>query len=291
METIEVVRIKFQWPGRMYEFANVHELPIKRKDLVVVQTQRGGIKVGQVSVPPRIREKRKDDEKMRSVIRIANEQDVRLEKTTDEFRSEVKRFFHTRLAGREVPGVKMVDCEKSEGGLGLTVFYSSENKRFDYKGMSKDIGQKFGMKVDLRSVGIRDAARLSGGIGRCGLSTCCSTWIPDFNPVSIRMAKDQGLSLDPDSINGQCGRLLCCLGYEHENYVELAKTMPKMGKFVVTPDGEGKVVKLDILKGMVAVRGEGGAVETYPSSEVTRKFAPNNPGPDDKGQRHPKDRE
>ena len=205
---------------------------------------------------------------------LASEQDVDLERVKDDYRKEVKAYFDTRLRSREITGVKMVDCEKSNGGLKMTVYFNSENKRFDPKLMSKELGQKFNMRVDLRSVGIRDAARLSGGIGKCGLSTCCSTWIPEFSPVSIRMAKDQGLSLDPESINGQCGRLLCCLGYEHDNYVELSKNMPKMGKVVITPDGEGKVVKLDILKGLIVVRSEDGNVENYTADQVERKFAP-----------------
>jgi len=272
METIEVVRIKFQWPGKMFEFSNPKGLSLKRQDLVVVETSKGGTKVGQVSVPPRVRGLRDGDRTLLPVLKHASDQDVSLEKVGNDFRQEIKRFFNTRLNAHETTGVKMIDCEKAEGGMRLTVFYSSENKNFDYRGLAKEIGQRFGTRVDMRPVGIRDAARLSGGIGRCGLSTCCSTWIPDFDPVSIRMAKDQGLSLDPDSINGQCGRLLCCLGYEHENYVELAKVMPKMGKFVVTPDGEGKVVKLDILRGLVNVRGQDGAVVTYEAKDVSRKF-------------------
>ncbi len=275
METIEIVRVKFLWPGKMFEFTNPNGLVLKRKEFVVVEAHDGTTKVGQVSVPPRIRSQRNDDRELFPILRIATEQDINLEKVKDEFRIEVKNYFDTRLRSRESYGVKMVDCEKAHGGRKLIVYYSSENKNFDYRTMAKDLGQRFGVRIDMRGVGIRDAARLAGGIGRCGLSTCCSTWINDFGAVSIKMAKEQGLSLDPDSINGQCGRLLCCLGYEHENYQALGKGLPKVGKTVITPTGEGRVIKLDILKGLITVRNIEGLVEVYPADSVKRKFPSN----------------
>jgi cell fate regulator YaaT (PSP1 superfamily) len=272
VETVEVVRVKFMWPGKMFEFLNPKGYVLKRKDFVVVETPDGTTKVGMVSVAPRIRSKRDDDRDLFSVLRIATDQDISLEKVKDEFRQDVKEYFETRLRSRETYGVKMVDCEKAHGGRKLIVYYTSENKKFDYRVMAKELGQKFGVRIDMRGVGIRDAARLAGGIGRCGLSTCCSTWINDFGTVSIKMAKDQGLSLDPDSINGQCGRLLCCLGYEHENYVALGKGLPKVGKSVLTPEGEGKVIKLDILKGAITVRSPEGQIDTFSSDQVKRKY-------------------
>jgi cell fate regulator YaaT (PSP1 superfamily) len=223
-------------------------------------------------VPPRIRNKRDDDRDILPILRVATDQDIALENVKDEFRTEVKNYFDTRLRSRESTGVKMVDCEKAHGGRKLIVYFTSENKKFDYKVMAKELAQRFGVRVDMRGVGIRDAARLAGGIGRCGLSTCCSTWITDFSTVSIKMAKDQGLSLDPDSINGQCGRLLCCLGYEHENYLALGKGLPKLGKSVITPVGEGRVVKLDVLKRMISVRSIEGTVENFSADDVKRKF-------------------
>jgi cell fate regulator YaaT (PSP1 superfamily) len=156
----------------------------------------------------------------------------------------------------------------------LILYVLSENKRFDPREFSIELGHKFGVRIDLRPVGVRDAARLAGGIGKCGLSMCCSTWLPDFGQVSIRMAKDQGLSLEPDSISGQCGRLLCCLGYEHQNYVEMGKGLPKVGKTVVTPIGDARVVKLDVLKGVVSVRTPEGVFETFEAKDVRRKFGP-----------------
>ncbi|MEZ4816056.1 MAG: regulatory iron-sulfur-containing complex subunit RicT [Bdellovibrionota bacterium] len=282
MAHIEIVRIKFRWPGKIYEFRNPQNIALKRNDRVVVEGFGRETLVGVVSVAPRIREKRHEDDDLHAILRIAAEEDLQFLAKTDEFRSELKRFFDTRVRSRETSGVKMVDCELVDQGRKLIVYYSSETKDFDYRGMAKEIAQKYGLRADMRHVGVRDAARLAGGIGRCGLSTCCSTWISDFKPVTIKMAKDQGVSLEPESVNGQCGRLLCCLGYEHDNYVALGADLPKVGKAVITPQGEGRVTKLDIIKGLVSVRLEDGNYEQFKGSEVQRKFGPRSGGKDSK---------
>lgn len=274
METVEIVRVKFLWPGQIQEFVNPEGLALRKKDQVVVKGFHGGTLVGSVAVPPRVRERRAEDGQLTPVVRVATDQDVQLASVSDGFRQEVKAFFETRIRARNLSGVKLVDCEKADDGRRLIVYFLSEQRRFDARELAMEIGHKFSMRVDMRPVGVRDAARLAGGIGKCGLSLCCSTWLPDFQHVSIRMAKDQGLSLDPESINGQCGRLLCCLGYEHENYVALGKNMPKVGKIVVTPIGDARVVKLDILGGTVTVRAEDGRHESFPSDAVKRKFGP-----------------
>lgn len=275
MKTIEIVRVKFLWPAKIYEFSNPSQLSLKRDDFVVVETQSRGTKVGKVVVAPRVREMRQDDATLSPVLRLATDQDIQLEKVRDEFKYEVKNFFNLRVRARELRDVKFIDCEKADGGRKLILYFQSENKRFDVREMAKEVGTKYGMRVDLRSVGIRDAARLTGGIGRCGLSTCCSTWLPDFAQISIKMAKDQGLSLDPDGISGQCGRLLCCLGYEHENYLALGKDLPKVGKVVITPKGDARVMKLDVLKQKITVKLiEGSSYEVFEGSEVKRKFGP-----------------
>ncbi len=274
MSLLEIVRVRFLWPGKMYEFRNAHNLTLKRGESVVVQTDDGDELIGTVMIAPRIRLARREDQNLPSVLRIANDREIGMNKITGDFRSDVKSFFDTRVRSRELNGVKLVDIEKGNGGQKLIIYFASEQKRFNHRELAVEVAQRFKMRVELRPVGIRDAARLSGGIGKCGLSLCCSTWLPDFQQISIRMAKDQGLSLDPDSINGQCGRLLCCLGYEHQNYLELGQGLPKVGKAVLTPKGDARVVKLDILQARVTVRFEDGAYETFLSSEVRRKFGP-----------------
>jgi cell fate regulator YaaT (PSP1 superfamily) len=274
MEIVEIVRVKFRWPGQMYEFVNSNGLGMKRADKVVVATDDGGTMIGTVSIPPRIRQRRPEDKHLTSVIRLAEDQDLAVENISDEFRLDVKRFFETRIRARQIGGVRLVDIEKLDGGMRIVVYFTSENRRFPARDFAVEIGQRFNVRTEMRSVGIRDAARLAGGIGKCGLSLCCSTWLPDFQQVSIRMAKDQGLSLEPDGISGQCGRLLCCLGYEHQNYVEMGLGLPKVGKVVITPLGDSRVVKLDVLKGTVTVRTEEGIYETFTKDQVRRKFGP-----------------
>ena len=276
MEIIEIVRVKFLWPGKMYEFINPAKLRLKRDDKVLCETEDGGSLVGSVTIPPRIRKKTKGDDQLRSVIRPASDQDIAFTQVQDGFRMDVKQFFETRIRARQVTGVRLIDVEKMDAGRKLVVYFSCENRKFPVKDLAVELGHKFNMRIDLRAVGIRDAARLAGGIGKCGLSMCCSTWLPEFEQVSIRMAKDQGLSLEPDGISGQCGRLLCCLGYEHQNYLELGAGLPKVGKIVITPVGEARVVKLDVLKGEVTVRGESGDYEVFPAAKVTRKFSADN---------------
>jgi cell fate regulator YaaT (PSP1 superfamily) len=279
METVEVVRVKFLWPGKIYEFSNPEGFALKRKDRVVVQTGDGSTLVGSVSIAPRIRLKRKDDANLPQIIRIASDQDIVFDKVADEYRSEVKQFFETRVRARQMSGIRLIDIEKMDGGRKLVVYFASENNKFPIKDVAMELGHRFNVRIDLRPVGIRDAARMAGGIGKCGLSLCCATWLPDFEQVSIRMAKDQGLSLEPEGISGQCGRLLCCLGYEHQNYLEMGQGLPKVGKVVVTPVGDGRVVKLDILKSLVTVRTEDGVYETFHNDEVKRKFGPGGGGP------------
>ncbi len=274
MEVVEVVRVKFLWPGKMYEFRNSNGLALKRGDKVVVELEDRSTMVGSVSIPPRIRKMRNEDRLLGPVLRAASDQDLQFERVSDEFRREVKNFFDTRIRARQLSGTRVVDIEMGDQGRRLIVYFSNENRRFPTRDLAIELGQKFNLVIDLRPVGIRDAARLSGGIGKCGLSLCCSTWLPDFSQVSIRMAKDQGLSLEPESISGQCGRLLCCLGYEHENYLALGQGLPKVGKRVITPIGEARVVKLDIMKGIITVRTDEGAYESFPSTDVKRKFAP-----------------
>lgn len=274
MAHIEIVRVKFRWPGKIYEFRNPNNLVLKRNDRVVVEGYGKETLVGLITVAPRLRDKRNEDDELPSIIRLAGEEDIALLAKSDEFRTEIKQFFDTRVRSRELSGVKLVDCELVDQNRKLIVYFASESREFDYRGMGKEIAQKYGLRADMRHVGVRDAARLAGGIGRCGLSTCCSTWLPEFQPVTIKMAKDQGVSLEPESVNGQCGRLLCCLGYEHDNYVALGAGLPKVGKAVLTPKGEGRVTKLDVIKGMINVRLIDGTYEVFKGEEVKRKFGP-----------------
>jgi cell fate regulator YaaT (PSP1 superfamily) len=149
------------------------------------------------------------------------------------------------------------------------LFYFASEERIDFRDLVKDLAQRLHTRIEMRQIGARDEAKAVGGIGSCGRELCCSTWLPAFVPISIKMAKDQGLVLNPSKLAGQCGRLKCCLVYEHDLYKEMSKTLPKVGKRVSTPAGEGKVVELDVLGQKVRVWFDEGGSQSFPAGVVT----------------------
>jgi hypothetical protein len=158
------------------------------------------------------------------------------------------------------------------------LFYFASEERIDFRDLVKDLSSRLHARIEMRQIGVRDEAKMVGGIGSCGRELCCSTFLPAFQPVSIKMAKDQGLVLNPSKVSGQCGRLKCCLVYEQDLYKEMKKTLPKVGKRVSTPAGDGKVVELDVLRQRVRVWFDEGGSETFPG-EVITLLAPTTPPP------------
>ena len=172
--------------------------------------------------------------------------------------------------------MKLVDAEYTIDGSKV-IFYFSAEGRIDFRELVKDLAAHFRMRIELRQIGVRDEARILGGIGICGRPFCCSRWLHDFQPVSIKMAKQQNLSLNPSKISGSCGRLMCCLNFENKTYQELRKGMPNEGEQVVTPDGPGKVTAVNLFEGSVNVRlfeksKDKDAKETPLSQEVRTYF-------------------
>jgi cell fate regulator YaaT (PSP1 superfamily) len=163
--------------------------------------------------------------------------------------------------------------EKTGGKM--NVYYTSD-ERLDLRDFVRDVGQATGLRLELRQLGVRDEAKVVGGIGSCGLTLCCTTWLPDFVPVSIKMAKDQGLVLSPTKVSGQCGRLKCCLVYEQAGYAEMRKGLPKLGKRVISQRGEGRVVEVDVLRQRIRVSYGHGDTEVLPASEVKPMFPSGN---------------
>jgi hypothetical protein len=163
--------------------------------------------------------------------------------------------------------MKVVAVELAHTGEKAAFYFSSED-RIDFRALVKDLAQKFRLRVEMRQVGPRDEAKIIGAMGPCGRETCCSSWLRAFTPVSIKMAKDQGLALNPQKVTGVCGRLLCCLAYEQETYKELRRKLPRLGKIVVTPRGNAKIIDLSVLRGRVRVVIEGGEVTEFDAAEV-----------------------
>lgn len=159
-----------------------------------------------------------------------------------------------------------------KGGRALLCFFSEE--RVDFRALLKELTSALRTRIEMRQIGARDAAKQVGGLGPCGRELCCSSFLPEFTPVSIRMAKDQGLALNPAKLSGMCGRLMCCLAYEHDTYAEAQKGLPKVGKNVITPKGRGRVISQEILPRTVRVALTDGTVESYPADQVERANPP-----------------
>jgi cell fate regulator YaaT (PSP1 superfamily) len=255
------VGVKFRDAGKIHEF-DAGERSYGRGERVVVETDKG-LSIGVVAVASARRLVR---DLPRRVIRRADQNDVRQEQRNQRRENEALKFASQRVRERRL-GMKLFRVEYLHGGNKATFFFSSEG-RIDFRDLVKDLTHRLHTRVELRQVGVRDEAKMVGGIGTCGRELCCSTWLPRFEPVSIRMAKDQNLVLNPQKVSGVCGRLKCCLIYEEALYRELRKGLPKVGKRVITPKGEGKVQELDILGGRVKVWFEGGPPVVFGAKEV-----------------------
>jgi cell fate regulator YaaT (PSP1 superfamily) len=208
------------------------------------------------------------------LIRPMDHNDKRQEARNAHRQQEAFEFCRERIRIRKLP-MKLIRVKVLHGGNKAIFFFASES-RVDFRDLVKDLAQRFHTRIMMRQVGVRDEARMTGAIGSCGCELCCATWLPKFEPVSIRMAKDQGMVLNPQKVSGQCGRLKCCLGYELEQYLECRKDMPKLGRRVQTPDGEGRVLELSILQRQVRVAHADGTVKIFSAEQVRSVAAPDN---------------
>ena len=201
---------------------------------------------------------------LKPVLRAATEKDLENMRRNEERRAPAMKTAAEKIAARGLD-MKLVDCEFAFDGSKV-VFYFTADGRVDFRELVKDLSSVFHMRIELRQIGVRDEAKLLGGFGPCGRECCCSVCMPDFQKVSIKMAKNQGLSLNPGKISGLCGRLMCCLAYENDYYAEACKKMPKVGSEVGTPEGTGTVVNANMLKMEVKVRidkGDGAAYKDF----------------------------
>ena len=249
---VEVVDIQFR-PGQKIYFFDPDGMTFAAGDHVIIDTARGaefGTAVsGNHTIPM------KDVvAPLRKVIRRANAQD---EKTIAENRAKEKKAYEVCLQKIEEHSLDMqlVSAEYAFDGSKI-LFYFTADERVDFRDLVKNLASVFHTRIELRQIGVRDKAKMVGGLGICGRPFCCASFLEDFQPVSIKMAKTQNLSLNPTKISGTCGRLMCCLKYEQEAYEDLIRTSPKMDSFVDTPDGRGTVVDVDLLRQRVKVRME-----------------------------------
>lgn len=247
---IEVVGVRFKRVGKIYYF-DPTPLKIEKEEHVIVETARG-IEFGEVVVPNRFVEEKEIVAPLKKVIRIATPED---KKQVEDNNRKEKDAFQTCMQKIKDHNLdmKLIDVEYTFDGNKI-LFYFTADGRVDFRELVKDLAAVFRTRIELRQIGVRDEAKMLGGLGICGRPLCCSSFLGEFDPVSIKMAKEQSLSLNPSKISGTCGRLMCCLKYEQDAYEDLLRTTPKVNAIVSTPMGQGVVVDVSLLKGMLKVK-------------------------------------
>ena len=247
---ITVVGVRFKKAGKIYYF-DPDGLNIDEDNYVVVETARG-IEFGHVTVGPKQVTEEEIVPPLKKVLRVAEEEDFTTHQNNKDKASEAFSICQQKIDEHGLE-MKLVDVEYTFDN-NKVIFYFTADGRVDFRELVKDLAAIFKTRIELRQIGVRDEAKMIGGLGPCGKPVCCTTFLGEFEPVSIKMAKDQSLSLNPTKISGLCGRLMCCLKYEHESYERLLENMPAIGTIVITSEGRGTVVDSYTLLQMVKVK-------------------------------------
>ncbi len=247
---IKVIGVRFKKAGKIYYF-DPNELEINKEDYVIVETARG-IEFGQCVIG--IKEIDENDiiAPLKSVLRIANDEDIKKHNENKSKEEEALKICTEKIWEHGLM-MKLIDVEYTFDN-NKVIFYFTADGRVDFRDLVKDLATIFKTRIELRQIGVRDEAKMIGGLGPCGRPMCCSTFLGDFASVSIKMAKEQNLSLNPTKISGICGRLMCCLNYEQSTYEDIRKELPKVGSIVKTSEGTGEVIQNNIVKESVKVK-------------------------------------
>ena len=260
----EVIGVRFKSVGKIYHFSPAGK-KVNAGDYVIVETARG-VECGEVALGVKSIEDSEVVAPLKSIIRIATAQDLKTVEKNKEKEKEAFKICEEKILKHGL-SMNLVDVECTFDNNKLLFYFTAEN-RVDFRELVKDLASVFRTRIELRQIGVRDEAKMLGGLGVCGQPYCCSRFLGEFQPVSIKMAKEQGLSLNPTKISGACGRLMCCLKYEQDAYTELLKTTPKVGAIVRTADGKGVVEDTNLLTGRLRVKLESDAVVTVHKSDV-----------------------
>ena len=248
----KAIGIRFKCAGKVYYFSP-KDLVIKKGDKVIVETARG-IEFGSCVTDLLKLEDKEIVSPLKEVLRIATDEDIEAHKSNIQKAKEAMRVCKEKINEHSID-MKLVSTEYTFDNNKL-IFYFTSDQRVDFRELVKDLAAVFKTRIELRQIGVRDEAKAIGTMGYCGRESCCSTFLCDFNPVTIKMAKDQSFSLNPSKISGICGRLMCCLAYEQEAYEYSLKKMPRVGSIVVTDVGEGIVSQISPLQEMVKIKFE-----------------------------------
>ncbi len=264
---IPTVAVRFKTAGKLFYF-DASGFELVPDDWIVVDTAKG-TEVGRVILPPRLVEAHQLAEPLYPVLRLATQEDISLMYSLRGRNKDALLKCAGRVKIYQLP-MKLVDAEYNHDGTRLTFYFTADN-RVDFRLLVRDLASIFRTRIELRQIGVRDKAKLVGGVGRCGETLCCSTWQTEFPPVSIKTAKDQDLPLNPSRITGECGRILCCLRFEQDLYNEMKVDMPKVGERVTNATSEsGFVMGRNILKGTVNVAMDSGQFLETHYKEMTR---------------------
>jgi len=259
-KVVTIVGIRFRPAGRIYYF-DPQGASYSTGQYVIVETSRG-VEAGRVVIASKKLAERELSDPLKPVLRLANEDELRMMLSFKSKEKETLVQCAQQVQQHNLP-MKLVEAEYTFDGSRLT-FYFTADERVDFRALVRDLAATFRTRIELRQIGARDQAKLQGGVGMCGKTLCCSSWISDFGVVSIKMAKEQDLPLNPSKISGVCGRLLCCLAYENDNYVQAKQNMPQIGTLLDTPGGQGKVVSINVPKESVEVMLESGVIVQVP---------------------------
>ena len=252
----KLIGVQFQKNGKLYYF-DANGFDVKLGDYVIVDTSRGH-DLGEVAMGPRETDEENWRSPLKKTIRIATEQDIQHGVENRQKEKEAFSVCQKKIAEHKLE-MKLVSVEYAFDNSKILFFFTA-NGRVDFRSLVKDLASIFKMRIELRQIGVRDEAKMLGGLGPCGRPICCGTFLDQFQPVSIKMAKEQNLSLNPTKISGVCGRLMCCLKYEQEHYEMTRRKMPKIGREVITPDGTGPVTDLNIVKETVVLLLSGASI-------------------------------
>ena len=256
------VRVLNQIKSELY---NPGDFKLKVGMTVMVNTPQG-LKMGVVA-SNKVLNFRKDSQETR-VLRIANDNDFQVENRKHQVEEKARTICSEKIVELKLP--MNLSRVVHQHHMNKTIFFFTAEGRVDFRQLIRDLAANLRHRLEMKQVGVRDEAKIIGGYGVCGETLCCSSWLPDFTPVTIKMAKNQGMALNPSKISGVCGRLMCCLQYEHDNYKALIKNLPRANSHIQTPDGPGRVLKNEILEQRVVVLLEDTSVMTYALDELPK---------------------
>lgn len=269
---IKIVGVRFKNAGKIYYFDPV-ELEVEKNMDVVVETARG-LEYGTIVVGPKEIDESELVSPLKPIIRIATDEDRQVYIENKEKAKETFELCQQKIKDHDL-NMFLIDCEYTFDRNKL-IFYFTAEGRIDFRELVKDLASIFKTRIELRQIGVRDEAKSIGGLGPCGRKLCCSSWLGDFQPVSIKMAKDQSLSLNPTKISGICGRLFCCLKYEHDVYAEAIDAMPVVGALVKVDEVKGKVIEVNPLLEQVRIEFNDKTIKVCHKDEVKVLHEPKN---------------